>query len=55
MVSRMKNNRASRDARRLRYTAGIWTFLGIAASTIFGFILWLCGVVVGIGQELPIP
>ena len=51
----MKYNHAAREERRIRYNAGIWTFLGIAASTIFGFILWLCGFVLEIGAELPIP
>jgi nitrate reductase NapE component len=51
----MKHNHAAREERRIRYNVGIWTFLGIAASTIFGFILWLSGVVLEIGAELPIP
>jgi hypothetical protein len=51
----MKHNHAAREERRIRYNLGIWTFLGIAASTIFGFILWLSGVVLEIGAELPIP
>jgi|SoimicMinimDraft_3_1059731.scaffolds.fasta_scaffold581382_1 nitrate reductase NapE component len=51
----MKNNHAAREKRRVRYNAGIWTFLSMATATIFGFILWLCGVVVRVGQEVPIP
>jgi nitrate reductase NapE component len=51
----MKYKHAAREERRIRYNASIWTFLSIAAATIFGFILWLSGVVLGIGAELPIP
>ena len=51
----MKYNHAAREERRIRYTAGIWTFLTITAAMIFGFFAWLSGVVLGIGAELPIP
>ena len=37
----MKNDYGSREELRRRYDAAIWTFLSIAASAIFGFIVWL--------------
>ena len=51
----MKDNHAAREKRRIRYNAGLWSFFGMAAATIFGFILWLSGVVERVGQEVPIP
>ena len=47
----MKYNHAAREERRIRYTAGIWTFLTITAAMIFGFFAWLSGVVLGIGAD----
>jgi hypothetical protein len=51
----MKCNHAVREERRIRYNAGILTFLGAATATIFGFLLWLSSVVLGMGPEVPIP
>jgi hypothetical protein len=46
---------ASRERRRIRYNAGIWTCLSMATASVFGFLFWLCGFLVGAGQELLIP
>jgi hypothetical protein len=51
----MENNDAAREKRRLRYNAGILTFLSMATATIVGFISWLSHVVLEIGKEVPIP
>jgi hypothetical protein len=51
----MLYNYLERERRRRRYDGGIWSFLSVAASAVFGFFFWLCGFLVGAGQELLIP